>query len=210
MLGPERESKSGGRAVIRKPVVLITGASGEIGHGLIERLAQDGQPADRHARPEAARAEAGGARPAAVRGLDPRRPPARADPGRVRGRAGVPPRGAPVDARRVHADDGAPGQRRGHAAPARVRAEGGRVARAARSCSSTRARSPPTGCPTSQTKARAGRVAEDLWNAPDHDVRLQQALLRASRPLLLAATTSSSRPRTWRARSTSGACASRA
>jgi len=29
--------------VIRKPVVLITGASGEIGHGLIERLAQDGQ-----------------------------------------------------------------------------------------------------------------------------------------------------------------------
>jgi nucleoside-diphosphate-sugar epimerase len=29
--------------VIRKPVVLITGASGEIGHGLIERLGQDGQ-----------------------------------------------------------------------------------------------------------------------------------------------------------------------
>ncbi len=29
--------------MIRKPVVLITGASGEIGHGLIERLAQDGQ-----------------------------------------------------------------------------------------------------------------------------------------------------------------------
>ena len=29
--------------MIRKPVVLITGASGEIGHGLIERLAQDGR-----------------------------------------------------------------------------------------------------------------------------------------------------------------------
>jgi nucleoside-diphosphate-sugar epimerase len=29
--------------LIRKPVVLITGASGEIGHGLIERLARDGQ-----------------------------------------------------------------------------------------------------------------------------------------------------------------------
>jgi threonine 3-dehydrogenase len=29
--------------VIRKPVVLITGASGEIGHGLIERLAHDGR-----------------------------------------------------------------------------------------------------------------------------------------------------------------------
>src|SRR5262245_48527248 len=27
---------------MRKPVVLITGASGEIGHGLIERLADDG------------------------------------------------------------------------------------------------------------------------------------------------------------------------
>ena len=26
---------------MRKPVVLITGASGEIGHGLIERLAED-------------------------------------------------------------------------------------------------------------------------------------------------------------------------
>jgi threonine 3-dehydrogenase len=30
--------------MLRKPVVLITGASGEIGHGLIERLAQDGRP----------------------------------------------------------------------------------------------------------------------------------------------------------------------
>jgi nucleoside-diphosphate-sugar epimerase len=29
--------------VVRKPVVLITGASGEIGHGLIESLAQDGR-----------------------------------------------------------------------------------------------------------------------------------------------------------------------
>jgi threonine 3-dehydrogenase len=29
--------------MVRKPVVLITGASGEIGHGLIERLSRDGQ-----------------------------------------------------------------------------------------------------------------------------------------------------------------------
>ena len=29
--------------MVRKPVVLITGASGEIGHGLIERLSQDGR-----------------------------------------------------------------------------------------------------------------------------------------------------------------------
>ena len=31
--------------MLRKPVVLLTGASGEIGHGLIERLARDGQRA---------------------------------------------------------------------------------------------------------------------------------------------------------------------
>jgi threonine 3-dehydrogenase len=31
--------------VLRKPVVLITGASGEIGHGLIERIAREGQQA---------------------------------------------------------------------------------------------------------------------------------------------------------------------
>jgi nucleoside-diphosphate-sugar epimerase len=31
--------------MLRKPVVLLTGASGEIGHGLIERLAEDGQRA---------------------------------------------------------------------------------------------------------------------------------------------------------------------
>ena len=31
--------------MLRKPVVLITGASGEIGHGLIERLAQIGDRA---------------------------------------------------------------------------------------------------------------------------------------------------------------------
>jgi nucleoside-diphosphate-sugar epimerase len=42
MLGPDRESKRRRRRVIRKPVVLITGASGEIGHGLIDRIAQDG------------------------------------------------------------------------------------------------------------------------------------------------------------------------
>ena len=29
--------------MVRKPVVLITGASGEIGHGLIESLAKDGR-----------------------------------------------------------------------------------------------------------------------------------------------------------------------
>ena len=47
--------------VMRKPVILITGAGGEIGHGLITRLADD-RPADRHARRRAARPDAGAAR----------------------------------------------------------------------------------------------------------------------------------------------------
>src|SRR5262245_4110283 len=37
--------KSGLANMLRKPVVLITGASGEIGHGLIERLAAIGDRA---------------------------------------------------------------------------------------------------------------------------------------------------------------------
>ena len=84
--------------------------------------------------------------------LDPRPAAARAAAGRVRGGSDLPSRGAALDALRVHADRGAPGQRRGHAEPARVRAARGRIARPARSSSSTRRRSPPTGCRTSATK----------------------------------------------------------
>ena len=117
--------------MVRKPVVLITGASGEIGHGLIERLAQDGsrpiitldlRPLDP---PQAARVQ----QQYAGSILDDNA--ARTDPVRVRGRAGVPPGRAAVDARRVHADHRAPRQRRGHDPAARVRPEGRRVARAA-------------------------------------------------------------------------------
>ena len=42
------------------------------------------------------------------------------------------------------------------------------------------------GMPDLATKARAGRVSEDDVERADHDVRLQQALLRAPRPLLRA------------------------
>ena len=45
-------------AMTRKPAVLITGANGEIGHGLITALAAEGDPADRHDRPDAARSVA--------------------------------------------------------------------------------------------------------------------------------------------------------
>ncbi|MCK7488911.1 MAG: hypothetical protein MZU79_00660 [Anaerotruncus sp.] len=44
---------------MRKPVVLITGAGGEIGHGLISSLAAGRQPRRHHARREPARAGAG-------------------------------------------------------------------------------------------------------------------------------------------------------
>ena len=48
--------------MMRKTSVLITGAGGEIGHGLIEQLAREGTRADRHARPAAARARDRGRR----------------------------------------------------------------------------------------------------------------------------------------------------
>ena len=44
--------------VIRKPVVLITGAGGEIGHGLIAHLAARGKSALDHARRQSARSDA--------------------------------------------------------------------------------------------------------------------------------------------------------
>ena len=103
-------------------------------------------------------AGAGAARVARVHRVDHRREPARADAGRVRGRPRLSSGGAALDARRVHAADRAPRQRRGHAQPARVRAAPGRVARPAGRRSSIRRRSPPTGCPISTTKTR-GRAA---------------------------------------------------
>ena len=67
-----------------------------------------------------------------------------------------------------------------------VRPEARASRTAGRSCSCTR-RSPPTACPTWTTRRGPGRVSEDDFNHADHDVRLQQALLRAPRPLLRAA-----------------------
>ena len=147
---------------MRKPVVLITGASGEIGHGLIERLRPTTAARDRHARRHAARARRSRARCSARSTgsiLDHAR--ARAHPRGVRGRSHLSSRRAALDAVRVLAGDGAPGQRRGHAESARVRAARGRVARPARRRFSIRRRLPPTGCRRSRRKRRAGRVRED-------------------------------------------------
>ena len=173
--------------MLRKPVVLITGASGEIGHGLIERLARGRPAADHHPRP----ASRSSAPPAAL--VQQQYPgsildeqPARAHPRRVRGRPRLPPRRAALDARRVHARR----PRTRSTSRARCACSSSRRRRASRtagrSSSSTRARSPPTACPTSTTKAARRARPRGRVERADHDVRLQQALLRAPRPLLRA------------------------
>ena len=85
--------------------------------------------ADHHARRQPARCVAGAARDPRVHRIDHRHEPARSHPRGVRGRPRLSPRGAAVDARRVHAGHGASRQRRRHAQPARVRAAAGRIAR---------------------------------------------------------------------------------
>ena len=138
--------------MVRKPVVLITGASGEIGHGLIERLSRDGRRPIVTLDLKRPRARPGRARPAAVRGLDPRRQPARAHPVGVRGGPRVPPRGAPLHAGRVHARR----PRTRSTSRARCGCWSSRRRRASRtggpSSSCTRARSRPTGCRTSRRR----------------------------------------------------------
>ena len=85
---------------------------------------------------------------------------------RVRGRRRLSPRGAALDALRVHAGDRAPGQRRRHAEPARVLAARGRVARPAGGVPV-----PVVDCRLRPARprrrsARAGRVNEDAYNTP--------------------------------------------
>ena len=150
---------------MRKPVVLITGAGGEIGHGLVTRLAASGL-ADHHARRQPARRDAGAARRARVHRIDHRHQPARSHPRRVRGRSRLPSRRAAVDARRVHAGHRASRQRRRHAQPARVRAAAGRVARPAgrvrlsvvdrglRAAAISRRRRAPAACARTSTRIR--------------------------------------------------------
>ena len=83
-----------------------------------------------------------------------------------RGRAGVPPRGAALHPLGIHPAVGAPGQRRGHAEPPRVRAARGRIARPAGHLHVSRRRSRPTGCRVStRSSARAGS-AKDAYTHP--------------------------------------------
>ena len=136
----------------------------------------------RHARPDPLDPALGTLVTPRVHRVDPRPRAARAHPRRVRDRPGVPPRGAAVDALRVHAGDGAPGQRRRHAAPARVRAEGRGVAR-------------PSG------RLRLSLVDRRLRPARRRDARARRA--RSAR------TTATSRRRCTAATSCTASCSAR-
>ncbi len=141
------------------------------------------EPSRHHPRPQAPRRLDRAPRDEAVHGIDPRPPAPRADPLRVRGRPDLPPRGAPLHAERVHPGHGAPGERRGDDGDARVRPEAGRVARAAgRLHVSLLDRGLRHARPRREGEGREGEGGR--LHEPDDDVRLQQALLRAARPLL--------------------------
>ena len=169
---------------MRKPVTLITGAGGEIGHGLVTRLSSSGSPiVTLDVSPlDASLAPLVGAR---VHRIDHRHEPARSHPRRVRSRPRVPPGGAALHTLGVHAGHRAPGERGRHAQPARVRAEAGRVARAP-----GRLRLPVVdrgvrAAGSRDEGARRPRQGRRV-HASDDDVRVQQAVLRAARPLLRA------------------------
>ena len=172
---------------VRKPVVLITGAGGEIGHGLIARLAE---------RPASARSS----RSTSARSTRPSPPWSRArSPARSSTAAcssacspssrstgsSISPRCSrraseftPVTAHQVNVE--------GHAQPAGVRAARGGVARPAGRLHLpvVDRRLRPAG-PRDQGARRQGERRR--VRAPDDDVRLQQAVLRAAGHVLRAA-----------------------
>ena len=111
---PDLTAAAGGASALlmRKPSVLITGAGGEIGHGLIDRLAADGSrsivtldlaPLDPELAKKVQREVTGSILDHAA---------ARAGPVGVRGRSRLSSRRAALDPFRVLAGDGARGQRR--------------------------------------------------------------------------------------------------
>src|SRR5579884_180253 len=149
----------------------------------VARARDRGPPRGRDARPHpVARADAPVGR-GELHGQHHGQVPARPGGGAPRGRHGVPPGGAPLDARRARPGAGAPDQRRGDAQ---------RAAHGAEPVVAPRPRRPVL-VPELHRRVRpavAGREARRRPGArgaverPDHDVRLQQALLRAPGALL--------------------------
>ena len=180
----------------RKPVVLVTGAGGEIGHGLIHRLAELRHL--RHPGPRrpgrwipsvARRCAAAGSGDILDRHL--------LDRLRSEFEISVVFHLAALLSTRAEfvARDGPRGQRGGHAEPPASGRRRGALAR------------PPGEVPLPELdrglrpagprtpSARRARSPRTPGSCADHDVRLQQALLRAPRPLLRRVTTASSRRR---------------
>ena len=144
---------------MRKPVVLITGAGGEIGHGLMARLAGpsrsiitlDVAPLDAALAPLVTREFTGSITDADL--LDRLLAEFEVD-------LDLPSRGAALDAGGVHADHRAPRERRRHAQPARVRAARRANRTAAPSSSSIPRRSPRTACRASRRRRAPGASAK--------------------------------------------------
>ena len=166
-----------------KPVVLVTGANGEIGRSLLQTIAESGGfevvtldltlPHECHA--------SDGCRELCRQhhGPVPARPGRRAS----RGGHGLSPRGAPVRARRARSRARPSGERRGDAQRASHGAEPVGAPRATR----------PVHLPELDRGLRSAVARGEARHRTDrrgavershHDVRLQQALLRARRPLL--------------------------
>ena len=150
---------------MRKPVVLITGAGGEIGHGLVTRLSASGSPIitldvtplDAALAPLVTREFTGSITDVSLLDRDPRG---------VRGRSRVSPGRAALDAIGIHAG------RRRTTSTSKARStcsssRSGKASRTAgRSSSSIPRRSPPTACPTSRRKRARARVNEDEYTHP--------------------------------------------
>ena len=171
---------------MRKPVVLITGAGGEIGHGLITRLSAEGtrpivtldlKPLEAALAPHVARQLTGSILDRSI--LERLLSEFEIDT-IFHLAALLSTRGefTPVTAHQVNVEgtlnllEFAQNERQSHGRPVTFLYPSSIAA---------------YGMPDLAAKARVPRVPEDAFNQPDDDVRLQQALRRAPRPVLLAA-----------------------
>jgi threonine 3-dehydrogenase len=166
------------------PVALITGANGEIGRSLLERLHAEGRyrvvtldltPLPDRFRPTVPESYAGNI-------LDRNLLDQIAAHHEIE--RGVPPRGAALHPRRARPRAGAPDQRRGHAAPAAHGADS-RPQRAWGEPVRFIFPSVHRGVRPADLEAKAAQAgARGAAPRAHHHVRLQQAVLRAPRPVL--------------------------
>ena len=170
--------------VCAKKAILITGASGEIGAGPDQGAVSKAERDDRHPGPAAPFRRRSSRLVIRMQGdiLD-KALLARLVSEYEIGRD-LPPGGAALDPQRVHPRDGPPGQRGGHAGPAAAGRRAVAVARRAGAVHLPQLDRGLRACPTWRRRPPMPAVREWEWNYPAHDVRLQQAVLRAAGHLL--------------------------